>query len=134
MFAKSSEEGIFLSNMHKRIITVQYSEFSKENWHLCIFQETLSHSAFMLSKRFHAFKALSCFQSAFMLSKRFSFHSALFHFIVPLFSCIALLFSCIALYPNILSVSQGFIISLSVSQRTIQFFFQKRHSAIASIL
>jgi hypothetical protein len=34
-------------------------------------------SAFMLSKRFHAFKALSCFQSAFMLSKRFHAFKAL---------------------------------------------------------
>ncbi len=51
---------------------------------MCIFQETLSYSAFMLSKRF-------------------SFHSALFHFIAPLFflhSAFIFLHSALSKYPK----------------------------------
>ena len=34
MFANHLKKGFFLSNMHKRIIIVQYAEFLEENWHL----------------------------------------------------------------------------------------------------
>ena len=113
MFAKSSEEGIFLSNMYKRIIIIHMQSLKEiGTWKIgfIIFLSVIQRLIIFLSVIQRLIIFLSAIQRLIIFSKC---NSAPHYF-------------------SKCEVSAS-LFFLSVSQRTIEFSFQKHYSAIASI-